>query len=105
METSSWVSQQNNYLQSYSRNMQLYNYHYRPRGYKAMVNHEAKKSRMKKGDRLHAWFMTSCIVPPDDIDTDEELNDPAARPFKGRRVIRRKVSPSSNDYERFLSKF
>ena len=70
-----------------------------------MVNHEAKRSRMKKGERLHAWFMTSIIVPPDDIDTDDELNDPAARPFKGRRVIRRKVSPSSNEYERFISKF
>ena len=76
------------------------------RGYRAMVNHEARKSRMRKKDRIHSWFMTSVIVPPDDIPTDDEgVNDVAARPFRGRKVIRRKVDPSSQEYENFLSKF
>ena len=75
------------------------------RGYKAQVSHENRKARMRKGQRLHAWFMTSCIIPPDDVDTDEEaVNDIAARPFKGRKVIRRKIAPADAEYETFLSK-
>ena len=59
----------------------------------------------KKKERMHAWFMTSVIVPPDDVDTDAEaLNDVAARPFKGRKVVRRKVAPASQEYENFLCK-
>ena len=74
------------------------------RGYHAMVNHEARRSRMRKKDRMHAWFMTSVIVPPDDICTDDEdIAEVAAQPFRGRRVIRRKVAPASQEYENFLS--
>ena len=61
---------------------------------------------MKKNQRLHAWFMTSVILPPDDVcSEDEAINDVAARPFKGRRVQRRKVAPADQDYENFLSKY
>ena len=75
------------------------------RGYKAQVAHETRKARMKKGQRLHAWFMTSTIIPPDDVNTDDEaINDVAARPFKGRRVQRRKIAPADQDYENFISK-
>ena len=74
------------------------------RGYHAMVNHEARRSRLRKKDRMHAWFMTSVIVPPDEVGTDDEdINEVAARPYTGRRVIRRKVAPASQEYENFLS--
>ena len=76
------------------------------RGYKAQVAHENRKSRMRKNQRLHAWFFTSTIIPPDDVSTeDEAVNDVAARPFKGRKVQRRKVAPADQDYENFISKF
>ena len=59
---------------------------------------------MRKGQRLHAWFMTSVIIPPDDVETDSEaINDVAARPFKGRKVIRRKVAPADHEYDSFIS--
>ena len=60
---------------------------------------------MRKNQRLHAWFFTSTIIPPDDVSTeDEAVNDVAARPFKGRKVQRRKVAPADQDYENFISK-
>ena len=69
-----------------------------------MVNHESRRSKMKK-TRLHAWFVTTVVIPPDDVDSDSEpVNDVAARPFRGRKVIRRKVNPADQEYENFISK-
>ena len=68
-----------------------------------MVNHEARKKRVRAQNN-YAWFMTSTIVPPDEVDTDDEFADtPGTGEFRGRRVVRRKLR-GPEDAETVLSK-
>ena len=56
-----------------------------------MVNHEARKKRNRSVNN-YAWFMTTNIVPPTDVPTDDEFADtPGSAEFRGRRVVRRKL--------------
>ena len=68
-----------------------------------MVGHEARKKRNRSQNNF-AWFMTTNIVPPSDVPTDDEFVDNAnAAEFRGRRVVRRKLR-DSRDKDDVLSK-
>ena len=69
-----------------------------------MVNHEARKKR-NKNQVQYAWFMTSNVIPPEDVPTDDEFADtPGSGEFRGRRVVRRKLR-NGQDQDAVLSKF
>ena len=68
-----------------------------------MVAHESRKKR-NKNQTQYAWFMSSNVVPPDDVPTDDEFNDVAGgNEHRGRKVIRRKCR-SDKDADTVLSK-
>ena len=69
-----------------------------------MQGHDSRKKR-NRNQVQYAWFMSSNIVPPDDVPTDDECIDaPGISEFRGRRVVRRKLR-NSQDQDQVLSKF
>ena len=69
-----------------------------------MVAHEARKKR-NKNQVQYAWFMSSNVIPPSDVPTDDEFADtPGSSEFRGRRVIRRKLR-NGQDADQVLSMF
>ena len=69
-----------------------------------MVNHESRKKRNKNQVQF-AWFMSSNVIPPDDVPTDDEFADtPGSSGFRGRRIVRRKIR-NGQDQDQVLSKF
>ena len=69
-----------------------------------MVAHEARKKR-NKNQVQYAWFMSSNVIPPSDVPTDDEFADtPGSGEFRGRRVIRRKLR-NGQDADQVLSMF
>ena len=69
-----------------------------------MVGHEARKKR-NRSQSNYAWFMTTNVVPPSDVPTDDEFADIAgAMEFRGRKVVRRKLR-DSRDKDDVLSKY
>ena len=69
-----------------------------------MVNHEARKKKSKNQVQF-AWFMTSNVIPPDDVPSDEEFADtPGTGGFRGRRIVRRKLR-NGQDQDHCLSKY
>ena len=78
-------------LTYFSRAFPHVNNYLRFRGYRAMVGHEARKKKNRK-DTQYAWFMSTTVVPPDEVPTDDEFADcPGGQDFRGRRVVRRKL--------------
>ena len=73
------------------------------RGFKAMTAHEARKKKNKTQVQF-AWFMSSNVIPPSDVPTDDEFADSSgSADFRGRRVVRRKLR-NGQDQDQFLSK-
>ena len=69
-----------------------------------MTAHEARKRRNKNQVQF-AWFMSTNIIPPSDVPTDDEFAESSgAAEFRGRRVVRRKLR-NGQDQDQFLSKY
>ena len=69
-----------------------------------MTAHEARKKK-NKNQVQYAWFMSSNVIPPPDVPTDDEFAATSeSAEFRGRRVVRRKLR-NGQDQDQFLSKF
>ena len=69
-----------------------------------MVAHESRKKK-NKNQVQYAWFMSSNVIPPNDVPTDDEFTDVAGQDvFRGKRVVRRKIR-NTRDAETVLSKY
>ena len=69
-----------------------------------MLNHERRASRAGSKRKIYAYFDTKTIVPPDNVDTDDEDYEDDPGSARGRRIVRRRLQ-GLEDEQRVLSKF
>ena len=69
-----------------------------------MTAHEERVSRSGRSRTdAYAWYRSTTITPPEEVNTDDEFeDDEAARPFMGRYVECRKYT--QQEAHKFLSK-